>query len=278
MTIAHREGIAWARLADVDPELWAAIRGETDRQRWKIEMIASENYTFAAVMEAQGSPLTNKYAEGLPGKRYYGGCEFVDVAERLAQASPRSRLVAGGPEVVSGMKLLSRSPFNALVEGEGEEPFCELLGDMARSKPLTKHYAASRSLDLANLPNPYLSGALPFEVDRPVHLETMRGCPMRCAFCCYNLRRRGWSSLPPAEVAPPDGASEVGDDAREAAVEAYAEATPQGEASHDAVAAPEVSTARGGGCAAGGGRGEPAAWLLCLAAVAFRLRKRVTGP
>ncbi len=85
MTIARRDGIAWARLADVDPELWAAIRGETDRQRWKIELIASENYTFAAVMEAQGSPLTNKYAEGLPGKRYYGGCEFVDVAERLAQ-------------------------------------------------------------------------------------------------------------------------------------------------------------------------------------------------
>jgi glycine hydroxymethyltransferase len=85
MTIARREGIAWARLADVDPELWAAIRGETDRQRWKIEMVASENYTFAAVMEAQGSPLTNKYAEGLPGKRYYGGCEFVDLAERLAQ-------------------------------------------------------------------------------------------------------------------------------------------------------------------------------------------------
>src|SRR5450759_3812718 len=85
MTIARREGIAWARLADVDPELWAAIRGETDRQRWKLELIASENYTFAAVMEAQGSPLTNKYAEGLPGKRHYGGCEFVDVAERLAQ-------------------------------------------------------------------------------------------------------------------------------------------------------------------------------------------------
>jgi glycine hydroxymethyltransferase len=85
MTTARREGIAWARLADVDPELWAAIRGETDRQRWKVELIASENYTFAAVMEAQGSPLTNKYAEGLPGKRYYGGCEFVDIAERLAQ-------------------------------------------------------------------------------------------------------------------------------------------------------------------------------------------------
>ncbi len=76
---------AWASIADVDPEIWAAMRGEAERQRWKIELIASENYTFAAVMEAQGSWLTNKYAEGLPGRRYYGGCEWVDVAERLAQ-------------------------------------------------------------------------------------------------------------------------------------------------------------------------------------------------
>jgi glycine hydroxymethyltransferase len=80
------DGLAWARLADVDPELWSAMEGERRRQRDKIELIASENYTFAAVMEAQGSWLTNKYAEGLPGKRYYGGCEYVDVAERLAQA------------------------------------------------------------------------------------------------------------------------------------------------------------------------------------------------
>ena len=59
--------------------------GERERQRWKIELIASENYAFGAVLEAQGSWLTNKYAEGLPGKRYYGGCEFVDEVERLAQ-------------------------------------------------------------------------------------------------------------------------------------------------------------------------------------------------
>ncbi len=85
MTLPYPSGTAWARLADVDPELWAAMTAEVDRQRWKIEMIASENYTFAAVMEAQGSSLTNKYAEGLPGRRYYGGCEFVDMAERLAQ-------------------------------------------------------------------------------------------------------------------------------------------------------------------------------------------------
>jgi glycine hydroxymethyltransferase len=84
MTVTGTD-IRWAKLADVDPELWTAMLGERDRQTWKIELIASENYTFAAVMEAQGSWLTNKYAEGLPGKRYYGGCEFVDVAERLAQ-------------------------------------------------------------------------------------------------------------------------------------------------------------------------------------------------
>jgi glycine hydroxymethyltransferase len=71
-------------LADVDPEIAAAIGGENRRQEEHIELIASENHTSRAVMEAQGSRLTNKYAEGYPGKRYYGGCEFVDVAEQLA--------------------------------------------------------------------------------------------------------------------------------------------------------------------------------------------------
>ena len=71
-------------LAQVDPALWDAIRNENRRQEAHIELIASENYTSPAVMEAQGSQLTNKYAEGYPGKRYYGGCECVDVAEQLA--------------------------------------------------------------------------------------------------------------------------------------------------------------------------------------------------
>ena len=71
-------------LAKTDPELWAAIQNENQRQEDHIELIASENYTSPAVMAAQGSQLTNKYAEGYPGKRYYGGCEFVDVAEQLA--------------------------------------------------------------------------------------------------------------------------------------------------------------------------------------------------
>jgi len=86
MVQAPARGLGWASLAEVDPELWDAMLHERERQHDKIELIASENYTFAAVMQAQGSWLTNKYAEGLPGKRYYGGCEYVDIAERLAQA------------------------------------------------------------------------------------------------------------------------------------------------------------------------------------------------
>jgi glycine hydroxymethyltransferase len=71
-------------IANTDPALWAAIQAETARQEDHIELIASENYTSPAVMAAQGSQLTNKYAEGYPGKRYYGGCEHVDVVEQLA--------------------------------------------------------------------------------------------------------------------------------------------------------------------------------------------------
>src|SRR5271156_368969 len=71
-------------IADLDPELAKAIAGERTRQEDHIELIASENYTSPRVLEAQGSVLTNKYAEGSPGKRYYGGCECADVAESLA--------------------------------------------------------------------------------------------------------------------------------------------------------------------------------------------------
>ena len=71
-------------LAERDPQIAEAIRKEADRQRRNVVLIASENYASAAVLEAQGSPLTNKYAEGYPGRRYYGSCEFVDIAEQLA--------------------------------------------------------------------------------------------------------------------------------------------------------------------------------------------------
>jgi glycine hydroxymethyltransferase len=80
-----------------DPEVWDAIAGEIDRQRSGLEMIASENYTSAAVMQAVGSVLTNKYAEGYPGRRYYGGCQCVDLSEELARQ--RARQLFGAEHV-----------------------------------------------------------------------------------------------------------------------------------------------------------------------------------
>jgi glycine hydroxymethyltransferase len=76
--------LSLTNLADTDPQLWEAVQAEQQRQEDHIELIASENYVSPAVMQAQGSVLTNKYAEGYPGKRYYGGCQYVDIAEQLA--------------------------------------------------------------------------------------------------------------------------------------------------------------------------------------------------
>lgn len=84
MVIPYNENFFKQGLNDSDPELYSSIKKELSRQQEEIELIASENITSRAVMEAQGSIMTNKYAEGYPGKRYYGGCEYVDVAENLA--------------------------------------------------------------------------------------------------------------------------------------------------------------------------------------------------
>src|SRR6187549_1606601 len=78
-------------LAEVDPEVAEALGRELERQQGTLEMIASENFVPQAVLECQGSVLTNKYAEGYPGKRYYGGCEFIDVIEQLAIDRTRAR-------------------------------------------------------------------------------------------------------------------------------------------------------------------------------------------
>src|ERR671923_2946425 len=80
----------WRTLAETDPEIAEAIRDEVQRQNSGLELIASENFVSRAVLEAAGSVMTNKYAEGYPGKRYYGGCEFVDVAESLAIARAKA--------------------------------------------------------------------------------------------------------------------------------------------------------------------------------------------
>src|ERR687888_1760835 len=84
-------------LADVDPEVADAIGRELERQQRTLEMIASENFVPLSVLECQGSVLTNKYAEGYPGKRYYGGCEYVDVVEQLA--IDRAKALFGGDHV-----------------------------------------------------------------------------------------------------------------------------------------------------------------------------------
>ncbi|MES2815710.1 MAG: serine hydroxymethyltransferase, partial [Pseudomonadota bacterium] len=85
MNASHRDtGFFTESLSSRDPELFGAVTQELGRQRHEIELIASENIVSRAVMEAQGSVMTNKYAEGYPGKRYYGGCQYVDIAENLA--------------------------------------------------------------------------------------------------------------------------------------------------------------------------------------------------
>ena len=83
-SVSENSGFFTRSLAEADPEVAASIADELGRQREKIELIASENIVSRAVLEAQGSVMTNKYAEGYPGRRYYGGCQFVDIAETLA--------------------------------------------------------------------------------------------------------------------------------------------------------------------------------------------------
>src|SRR6266545_8382070 len=87
----------WRSLSETDPEIADAIRNELHRQNSGLELIASENFVSRAVLEAAGSVMTNKYAEGYPGRRYYGGCEFVDVAERAAIA--RAKALFGAEHV-----------------------------------------------------------------------------------------------------------------------------------------------------------------------------------
>jgi len=104
-------------LATIDPAVFAAIRKETERQEYGLELIASENYVSEAVLEAQGSILTNKYAEGYPGKRYYGGCEYVDIVETLAIDRAKQLFDAGFANVQpnSGSQM-NQAVFLALLE------------------------------------------------------------------------------------------------------------------------------------------------------------------
>jgi glycine hydroxymethyltransferase len=122
----------WIELQD--PVVWAAIVGEQDRQRNGLEMIASENYTSPAVMQAMGSVLTNKYAEGYPGKRYYGGCHFVDIVEDLARE--RAKKLYGAEHV--NVQPHSGAQANTAVYLAALEPGDVVLGlDLAHGGHLT---------------------------------------------------------------------------------------------------------------------------------------------
>ncbi|TSA51145.1 MAG: serine hydroxymethyltransferase, partial [Nitrosomonadales bacterium] len=103
-----------------DPDLWQAMEGERRRQDEHIELIASENYTSPAVMQAQGSQLTNKYAEGYPGKRFYGGCEFVDQVEQIAIARAKKLFAAEYANVQphSGSQANQAAYFSILHPGD----------------------------------------------------------------------------------------------------------------------------------------------------------------
>lgn len=112
------------KIADYDPELWAAIAGEERREEEYIELIASENYVSPRVLEAQGSVLTNKYAEGYPKKRYYAGCEYVDIAEQLA--IERAKQLFGA--AFANVQPHSGSQANATVYAALLEPGDTILG------------------------------------------------------------------------------------------------------------------------------------------------------
>jgi glycine hydroxymethyltransferase len=134
-------------LHQVDPELWSAIERENQRQEDHIELIASENYASPAVLAAQGSQLTNKYAEGYPGKRYYGGCEFVDVAEQLA--IDRAKRIFGAE--YANVQPHSGSQANQAVYMAVLKPGDTLLGmSLAHGGHLTHGAAVSSSGRLYN--------------------------------------------------------------------------------------------------------------------------------
>ena len=113
-----------SNLNNMDPKIFSLIEEEFSRQTNTLEMIASENFTSKAVMEAAGSVLTNKYAEGYPGKRYYGGCEYVDIAEQLAISRAKELFKADYANVQphSGSSAISLKIFQSIIPENAEKP------------------------------------------------------------------------------------------------------------------------------------------------------------
>ena len=185
-------------LAQLDPEIQAVLDSELERQRGTLEMIASENFVPRAVLQAQGSVLTNKYAEGYPGRRYYGGCEFVDVAESLA--IERAKQVFGGDYVNVQPHAGAQANAAALMAmANVGDPILGL--SLAHGGHLThgmrlnfsgKHYKA-----------------VAYEVDR----ETMRIEPEKVREAALAERPRviiaGWSAYPVTSTSRPSAISQT---------------------------------------------------------------------
>ncbi|MEI6387954.1 MAG: radical SAM protein [Spirochaetota bacterium] len=162
---------------------WAEKLGLLAREEWKIlpreivDYASDRGLVEAIVAEAPELLAFSVYMWNLE--------RSFHVANEIARALPHARLIAGGPEIVPGMPIFERSPFHALVVGEGELPFARILADLKRGKPLEKVYKAEADLELAELPNPWLVGTLALEPEATVHIETMRGCPANCGYCYY---------------------------------------------------------------------------------------------
>jgi glycine hydroxymethyltransferase len=172
-------------LAEVDPEVADALRGELERQQSTLEMIASENFVPRAVLECQGSVLTNKYAEGYPGRRYYGGCEWVDVSEQLA--IDRAKELFGAEH--ANVQPHSGSQANAAVYHALLEPGDTIMGmSLAHGGHLThgmRLNVSGRLYDIAA-----------YEVDRDSSLIDMDELARQARECRPKLLLAGWSAYP----------------------------------------------------------------------------------
>ena len=174
-----------APLEVLDPEIAAVLRAELSRQRQTLEMIASENFAPRAVLECQGSVLTNKYAEGYPGKRYYGGCEHVDVSEQLA--IDRARALFGGDHV--NVQPHSGAQANAAVFHALLEPGDTIMGlELAHGGHLTHGMKLNVSGRLYNV--------VAYGVDRDTHRIDMDALERAARECRPRLIIAGWSAYP----------------------------------------------------------------------------------
>ena len=174
-----------APLSEVDPEIAAVLEQELGRQRNTLEMIASENFVPRAVLEAQGSVLTNKYAEGYPGRRYYGGCEFVDVAETLAISRAKSLFGAA----YANVQPHSGASANAAVLSAIAQPGDKILGlDLAHGGHLTHGMKLNFSGKLYD--------AHAYQVDEKTSLVDMDVVRAKALEVRPDVLIAGWSAYP----------------------------------------------------------------------------------